>query len=159
MCTDLIHKLSSVALPLIWCWAENHHLQMASAPDSDDCGRKCEQPVLPLKDERWKAARWKPGTQRAAKPDTQAVVRASQLQTFRISSNCCFRAIKVETGLPQSLTVGDGGIESHGSLICPAARHVTDGVASSTQHQQRQVEALHVLHALGVTYKHSRECK
>lgn len=51
----------------------------------------------------------------------------------------------------QSLTVGDGGIESHGSLVRPAARHVADGVASSAEHQQRQVEALHVLHALGVS--------
>lgn len=49
------------------------------------------------------------------------------------------------------LTVGDGGIESHGGLVGPAARHVADGVASSAEHQQRQVEALHVLHALGVT--------
>lgn len=48
------------------------------------------------------------------------------------------------------LTVGDGGIKSDSSLIGPAAGHITDGVASSTQHQQRQVEALHVFHTLGV---------
>lgn len=48
-------------------------------------------------------------------------------------------------------TVWDGGVESHGRLVCPAASHVADGVSSSAQHQQRQVEALHVLHTLGVT--------
>lgn len=48
------------------------------------------------------------------------------------------------------LTVGNGGIKRYSSLIGPAAGHITDGVASSAQHQQWQVEALHVFHTLGV---------
>lgn len=48
------------------------------------------------------------------------------------------------------LTVGDGSIKGYSSLVGPAAGHVTDGVAPSAQHQQWQVEALHVFHTLGV---------
>lgn len=49
-------------------------------------------------------------------------------------------------------TVRDGGVEGYGRFVRPAASHVTDGVAASTQHQQRKVEAFHVLHTLGVAW-------
>ena len=47
-------------------------------------------------------------------------------------------------------TVRDLGVQGGGSLVGPAAGHVADGVAPSTEHEQRQVEGLHVLHTLGM---------
>ncbi len=49
------------------------------------------------------------------------------------------------------LTVRDVHPERDGRLEGPAARHVTDGVATASEHQQRQVVLLHELHALPVT--------
>ena len=51
--------------------------------------------------------------------------------------------------------VGDGAVQRHRRLVGPAAGHVPDGVAASTQHQQGQVEALHVLHTLGMAWTHT----
>uniref|UniRef100_A0A6B0V7H8 Putative secreted protein n=1 Tax=Ixodes ricinus TaxID=34613 RepID=A0A6B0V7H8_IXORI len=46
--------------------------------------------------------------------------------------------------------VGDVHAERHGSLVGPAARHVADGVAPSTQLQEGQVVLAHKLGALAV---------
>lgn len=48
--------------------------------------------------------------------------------------------------------VGDGAVQGHSCLIGPATGHVTNGVASATQHQQRQVETFDVLNAFGMTW-------
>ena len=48
------------------------------------------------------------------------------------------------------LTVWNGAVQGHSSLVGPAAGHVPDGVAPASQHQQRQVKALHVLHTLSM---------
>ncbi len=40
-------------------------------------------------------------------------------------------------------------VETHCSLVSPAARHVANGVSASAQQQQWLVEALHKLHAPG----------
>jgi len=49
-----------------------------------------------------------------------------------------------------TLTVGDGAVQGHGRLVGPASGHVADSVAPAAQHQQGQIEALHVLHTLGM---------
>ena len=49
-------------------------------------------------------------------------------------------------------TVRDLGIQGDGRLVGPAAGHVPDGVAPAAQHQHGQVEGLHVLHTLGVSW-------
>lgn len=51
----------------------------------------------------------------------------------------------------QDYTIRDVCVQGNGSLIRPAASHITDGVTSATQHEQREVEGLHVLHTLGMT--------
>lgn len=54
------------------------------------------------------------------------------------------------------LAVRNCAVQSNGCLVGPAASHVPDGVASSTQHEQGQVKTLHVLHTLGVTWRAQR---
>lgn len=53
---------------------------------------------------------------------------------------------------PGAITIRDLRVQGHCCFIRPAAGHVTDGVAASSQHQHRQVEALHKLHTLGVPF-------
>ncbi len=45
----------------------------------------------------------------------------------------------------------NGAVQRYSRLIGPAAGHVSDGVASTSQHEQGQVKALNVLHTLSVT--------
>ncbi len=51
----------------------------------------------------------------------------------------------------ESLTVGNGAVQRYSRLIGPAAGYISDGVASTSQHEQGQVKALNVLHTLSVT--------
>lgn len=48
--------------------------------------------------------------------------------------------------------VGNGAVQCHGGLEGPAAGHVADGVATSSQHQQGEVETFDVFHTFGMTY-------
>ncbi len=66
-----------------------------------------------------------------------------------------YRENKTCESLTQSecLTVGNGAVQRYSSLIGPAAGHVSDGVASTSQHEHGQVKALHVLHTLCMTWE------
>ena len=48
-------------------------------------------------------------------------------------------------------TIGDVTVESDGSLVGPAAGHVPDGVASSSEEQEREVVATDEVHTLCMT--------
>lgn len=50
-------------------------------------------------------------------------------------------------------TVGNLCVQCHSSLIRPAPGHITNCVATPTQHQHRQVKALDELHTLGMTWR------
>lgn len=60
-------------------------------------------------------------------------------------------------GWRSASTVGDVRVQGHSRLVGPAAGHVADGVAASAQHEQRQVEGLHVLHTLGMACRHTAQ--
>lgn len=51
--------------------------------------------------------------------------------------------------------VGDGAVQGYCGFVGPAACHVADGVASTTKHQQGQVETFDVLDTFGVTLKNT----
>lgn len=51
-------------------------------------------------------------------------------------------------------TIGNLHSQSYGGLVGPTPGHVSDGVPSPSQQQQRQVPLLHVLHTLPVTCNH-----
>ena len=46
--------------------------------------------------------------------------------------------------------VGDGAVQGNGRFIGPATGHITDGVSTTAQHQQGQVETFDVLNTFGV---------
>lgn len=52
-------------------------------------------------------------------------------------------------------TVGNLHSQSYGGLVGPAPGHVSDGVPSPSQQQQRQIPLLHVLHTLPMTCNHN----
>ena len=57
---------------------------------------------------------------------------------------------------PFPLTISDVHSQSLCRLVRPAAGHITDGVATSTQHEQWQVVLLHELHTLPMTCTHRK---
>ena len=53
---------------------------------------------------------------------------------------------------PAAITIRDLRVQGHSCFVCPAPGDITNGVATSSQHQHRQVEALHKFHTLGVPF-------
>lgn len=53
---------------------------------------------------------------------------------------------------PGAITIRNLCVQGHSCFICPAPGNVTNGVATSSQHQHRQVETLHKLHTFGMPF-------
>lgn len=53
-------------------------------------------------------------------------------------------------------TIWNVCVQGDGCFIGPAASHIADGVSSSTQHEQWEVEGLHVLHTFCVAWWKSK---
>lgn len=49
------------------------------------------------------------------------------------------------------ITIGNFSVQSHSSLIGPASSHIADCIATSSQHQHRQIKTFYKLHTLGMT--------
>lgn len=60
---------------------------------------------------------------------------------------------------PGAITIRDLRVQGHSCFICPAPGDIANGVATSSQHQHRQVEALHKFHTLGMPFGGRRGAK
>lgn len=49
-------------------------------------------------------------------------------------------------------------VQGDSCFVRPASGHITNGVAASSQHQHRQVKALHKFHTLGMPFGGRRRC-
>lgn len=56
------------------------------------------------------------------------------------------------------ITIRDLCVQGYSCFISPAPGNITNGVATSSQHQHRQVEALHKFHTLGMPFGGRRWC-
>lgn len=63
---------------------------------------------------------------------------------------CCCPLVLLQRLLGR-ITIGNFSVQSHSSLIGPASSHVADRVATSSQHQHRQIKTFYKLHTLGMT--------
>lgn len=59
---------------------------------------------------------------------------------------------------PGGITIRDLCVQGYSCFISPAPGNITNGVATSSQHQHRQVKALHKFHTLGMPFGGRRWC-